>query len=159
MHTSQGMIALCIYALQKSIKNPKNIMNTYESVLAIHIVCAIFSITIFTIRAYWMLGQNILLQHPITRILPHIIDTALLSAAIVLTIIIQQFPGQSDWLSVKVVALVIYILFGTIALKRGKTMKVRVTALIFAWLTFAFIVSVAIFHHPAGVFITLMTSP
>ena len=134
-------------------------MNSYELVLAIHIACAILSITFFSIRGYWMLSQNRLLQHPMARTLPHIIDTVLLSAAIYLTFIIQQFPGQSDWLSIKVVALVFYILSGTVALKRGKTMKVRVAALIFAWFTFAFIVSVAIFHHPAGIFVTLLTSP
>lgn len=102
-----------------------------------------------------MLSENKLLDHKLTRILPHIIDTILLGAAIFLTVLIQQFPGQSAWLSVKVIALVCYIGFGTMALKRGKTMRQRVLALILAWITFAFIVSVAIYHHPAGIFILI----
>jgi len=133
-------------------------MNTYEWMLAVHVACATLSISFFSIRAYWMLSRNTRLQHPMVRILPHIIDTILLIAAIILTFIIQQFPGQSDWLSIKVGALILYILFGTIALKKGKTMRIRIIALILAWSTFAFIVSVAIYHHPAGLFMTIPTN-
>jgi len=62
-----------------------------------------------------MLTANDLLNHKITRTLPHVIDTILLGAAIFLTILIQHYPGQSHWLSVKVIALLFYIGFGTIA--------------------------------------------
>ncbi|MBL4682608.1 MAG: SirB2 family protein [Pseudomonadales bacterium] len=128
-------------------------MNTYQTVLVVHLTSVVLSICLFTLRGFWMLTANDLLNHKITRTLPHVIDTILLGAAIFLTILIQHYPGQSHWLSVKVIALLFYIGFGTIALKRGKTMKQRILALILAWLTFAFIVSVAVYHHPAGIFV------
>ena len=130
-------------------------MSTYQWVLYLHISCAIFSISFFSLRAYWMLSGNALLEHRISRTLPHIIDSILLLAAISLTFFIQQFPVQNDWLSIKVLALLVYIVLGSVAIKRGKTMKQRVIALLFAWLTFAFIASVAYYHHPLGFLLLL----
>jgi uncharacterized membrane protein SirB2 len=42
------------------------------------------------------------------------------------------------------VALVVYILAGTIALKRGRTIQLRLTALVVALLAFGYIVGAAI---------------
>jgi uncharacterized membrane protein SirB2 len=48
------------------------------------------------------------------------------------------------------VALVAYILLGTIAIKGGKTKGQRTVALIAALVTFAYILSVAIRRDPMG---------
>jgi len=42
-----------------------------------------------------------LLQLRVVRFLPHIIDTVLLLAAVALTIIINQFPLVTHWVTVK----------------------------------------------------------
>ena len=86
------------------------------------------------------------------KILPHVIDTLLLGSAISLTIAIQQYPLVSSWLTVKVVALIMYILFGIAALRRGKTKLQRIIFFALAILTFGFMVTVALSHQPLGIF-------
>jgi len=122
----------------------------YPYVFATHVSFAVISFCYFAIRGYWMLTDNEILTAKINTIAPHVVDTILLASAITLTIIIQQYPLFQDWLTVKAIALVVYILLGTVALKRGKTRLQRTTAFIAALGTFAFIASVAYYHHPMG---------
>ena len=82
------------------------------------------------------------------KILPHIIDTALLASAITLAIVLQQYPFVDHWLTAKLLALCLYIVLGTIALKRGKTQLIKTSALMGSILTFSYIVAVAITHSP-----------
>ena len=78
------------------------------------------------------------------RVLPHVVDTVLLASAIALAVMIRQYPLAHDWLTAKVFGLIAYIVLGTIALKRGRTRAVRITAFWSALLVFAYIVAVAI---------------
>jgi uncharacterized membrane protein SirB2 len=117
----------------------------------VHVSCVVASGTFFLIRGMWMLLDSSMLQHPVVRIAPHVIDTLLLASAIVLAITIRQYPITDDWLTVKVVLLVVYILLGTVALKRGKTKRIRSICLVLALLTFGFMMSVALSHHPLGI--------
>jgi uncharacterized membrane protein SirB2 len=117
----------------------------------IHLTCAVLSISGFLLRGFWMLTESPLLQARLTKILPHVIDTLLLVSAIWMTLIIEQYPFVNGWLTAKVVALVLYILLGTIALKRGRTKQVRMMALLGAFAVFFYIVVVAFAHHPLPV--------
>ena len=117
----------------------------------IHITCISISITLFTVRGLWMLLDHPLLTHKIVKILPHIIDTALLTSAIYLAFNINQYPFVDGWLTAKLLALLAYIGLGIIALGRGKTKRIRLVALILAILTFSYIVSVAMTHNPLGI--------
>ena len=56
----------------------------------------------------------------------------------------QPIPVRAKLLTAKLLALVAYILLGTIALKRGKTKTVRTIAFVAALAVFAYIVKVAI---------------
>lgn len=85
------------------------------------------------------------------RYLSYTIDTVLLTAALMLMTIIQQFPFVDSWLTMKVLLLLVYILLGYRAL-RGRTPQVRWASLAGAALTFGFIVSVARAHSPLGPF-------
>lgn len=129
-------------------------MTGYLVTYYIHVTCVILSGSFFVVRGFWMLTRSSILQHRLVKVLPHIIDTVLLGSAIVLTVIIEQYPLVNSWLTVKVVALIIYILLGVAAL-RGKTSLIRGAAFAAAILTFGFIVSVAWYHHPLGIFVWL----
>jgi len=72
-----------------------------------------------------MLLEHDALQLKLTRILPHVIDTLLLVSAITLVIMSGQYPLESDWVTLKLVLLSLYIVLGTFALKRGKTLAKR----------------------------------
>lgn len=99
-----------------------------------------------------MLTDSGMLAHKFTRIAPHVIDTLLLGSAITLLFIIGQYPFINHWLTAKFLALIAYILLGTIAIKRGKTKAQRSIALVAALITFGYILSVAISRDPMGFF-------
>ena len=79
-----------------------------------------------------------------------LVDTLLLTSALGRVFWSGQYPFVQTWLTAKVLALVAYIVLGTIALKRGKTKGVRAFALLAALATFAYIVAVALTRN-AGV--------
>lgn len=114
----------------------------------IHLIAVTFSISMFTTRAVWMLMESELHRLNWIRKLSQRIDTILLISAISLTFIIKQYPLSHDWLTAKVTALVLYVLFGTIALNRGKNRRVRQGALFIAFLSIAYIIWVARNHYP-----------
>ena len=128
-------------------------MTEYYLVLRnIHIGCAIATIALFVLRGALMLADSPRQRNVVLRYLPHAVDTVLLTTALILTTVIRQYPFAVDWLTVKVVLLVAYIVLGSIALKRGRTKAIRVAALVAALATIGFLVSVARAHHPLGVF-------
>ena len=115
-----------------------------------HITCVVLSAAGFLLRGVWMITGNPLLQHRLTRIVPHLVDTTLLLSAITLTVMIQQYPFVAGWATAKILGLIVYILLGTVALKRGRTREVRIGAFVAALLVYLWIVSVALTKHAAG---------
>ena len=124
----------------------------YLAIKHLHVTSVVLSATGFLLRGLWMVTGSPLLQHRLTRVLPHIIDSVLLLSAIALAVLIRQYPLSADWVTAKVLGLLAYIFLGTIALKRGRTMSMRVTAFVAALLVYAWIVSVAITKNVAGFF-------
>jgi uncharacterized membrane protein SirB2 len=117
---------------------------SYLAIKHLHMTCAALSGTFFFIRGIWMLLESPQLQQRWVKIAPHIIDTVLLASALTMAVWSSQYPFAQNWLTAKLLALVAYILLGTIALKRGKTKSVRATAFVAALAVFAYIVKVAI---------------
>lgn len=116
----------------------------------LHILCAVLSGTGFVLQGIWMMRRSPLLDHRVTRTLPHLIDTVFLASAITLAVMSGQYPFVAPWVTSKVTALVVYILLGALALRWGPTMGVRVMAFVAAVTTFVWIVSVALSKNPAG---------
>lgn len=115
----------------------------YMGLKHLHMLCALLSIAGFTLRGIWMLADSPLLNKKWVRIAPHIIDTVLLITAFSLAFMINQYPFFAGWLTVKLLGLVVYIVLGVIALKKGKTKAVRGVAFVVALATFAYIFGVA----------------
>ena len=97
-----------------------------------------------------MLLDSPLLQRRWVKVVPHVVDTLLLTSALGLVFWSGQYPFVQTWLTAKVLALLAYIVLGTIALKRGKTKGVRTFALLAALAVFTYIVAVALTRN-AGV--------
>jgi uncharacterized membrane protein SirB2 len=123
----------------------------YASVKALHIAAVVTSYTLFVVRGVWMVRDSKLLQARAVRVLPHVVDTVLLASAVVLAVTLRQYPFEADWLTAKVLGLVVYIALGTIALNRGKSKGLRVAAWTAAQLVFLYIVAVAITKNPLPV--------
>lgn len=118
-------------------------MSAYLLLRTVHICCAVLTLVNFSLRGYWMWTGNRLLQHKLTRIVPHIIDTLLLVTAIVLVVMSGFYPGVTSWINYKLVLLFLYIGLGTVALNRGSTVVQRRTAFVLALLTVSSIFAVA----------------
>jgi uncharacterized membrane protein SirB2 len=124
----------------------------YPQIRLIHIVAVLASGGLFLIRGVAAnLGARWAMAAPL-RYLSYTIDTVLLTAALMLATILHMYPFVHGWLTVKVVLLVVYIVLGSLALKRAKTPAMRWGSYIAALLVYAFIISVARAHHPLGVF-------
>lgn len=119
-------------------------MISYTAVKHLHMTCAAMSGSFFILRAIWKMRDSALLQQRWVRILPHVVDTVLLGSALGMVFWSGQYPFQQAWLTAKVLALLAYIVLGSIALKRGKTPSTRALAFAAAVLAFAYIVAVAL---------------
>jgi uncharacterized membrane protein SirB2 len=120
----------------------------YASLKIVHVSCVAASYALFVVRGIWMMRESSHLQHRWVRIVPHLVDTLLLASAVALAIMSHQYPLANGWLTAKVAGLLIYIGLGTVALKRGRTRRVRVTAWLAAQAVFFYIVAVAITRPP-----------
>ena len=116
----------------------------------LHVSCVVLSGLGFAVRGVWMLRDSPMLQARWVKIAPHVIDTLLLASAIGMVVISAQYPFALDWLTAKLAGLLVYILCGAMALKRGRTKGQRAVYLVVAVLAFAYIVSVALTRNPAG---------
>lgn len=117
---------------------------SYLALKHFHVTCAVLSGSLFLLRGFWMLQDSPTLQRRWVRTAPHVIDTLLLSSALIMVFWSGQYPFVQNWLTAKVIALLVYIGLGTIALKRGKTRAIRISAFIGAVLVFVYIVGVAL---------------
>jgi uncharacterized membrane protein SirB2 len=124
----------------------------YTQIKWVHVTAVMASGTIFFIRGLLLnLGVRWPMAPPV-RYLTYTIDSILLTAALMLTTIVHQYPFVNAWLTVKVLLLIVYIVLGTFALKRGRTRTARIACYVAALLVFAFIVTVARAHSPWGLF-------
>lgn len=127
----------------------------YPQIKSVHIAAVMASGLLFLLRgASLHAGMTWAMAAPV-RYLSYAIDTTLLTAALMLATTLHQYPFVQGWLTMKVVLLVVYIMLGTFALKRGSTRKIRIACWLAALLVYAFIISVARAHNPAGVFALL----
>ena len=122
----------------------------YWITTSLHMFTAIATISGFMLRGYWMMTESDRLQLRITRIAPHIIDTIFLLSGIALVFMLHLNAFTQPWLLAKFAGLVVYIVLGIIALKRGATRQIRVVAFVAALATFGYIVGVATAKSPAS---------
>ena len=120
----------------------------YTLVKHAHLLTIVVSLALFVLRGIWMIAGSKHLQARWVRIVPHVNDTLLLASGIALAVLIEQYPLVHGWLTAKLVALLVYIGLGTVALKRGKTRQVQIGAWVAALAVFAYMLAVARAHNP-----------
>ena len=128
----------------------------YPQIKWVHVAAVLASGSLFALRgAALMAGARWPMVAPL-RYLSYAIDTVLLTAALMLVTILHQYPFVQSWLTAKVLLLIVYVVLGSYALKRGRTRAVRITCWLVALAIFAFIISIARMHHPLGAFAVLV---
>jgi len=110
----------------------------------LHVTCVVLSALGFLFRGIWMLQDSARLQQRWVQIVPHVIDSLLLISALSMAVLTSQYPFVHDWLTAKLAGLLVYIFLGSVALKRGRTKKIRAMALAGALLSLTYIVSAAL---------------
>jgi uncharacterized membrane protein SirB2 len=75
----------------------------------------------------------------------------LLTAALMLVTMLPGAVFANGWLTTKLVLLMVYVVLGTLALKRARTVRARRLYFAAAITTYLFMVSIARAHDPLGV--------
>jgi uncharacterized membrane protein SirB2 len=115
----------------------------------LHIALALLSFGGFMLRGGLMLMESRLLNRPLFRRGPHLVDSLLLASGVALAWQTQQYPFvNSYWLTAKMLALLAYIGFGMIALNYGRSRPLRLAALCVAIGCGAYMIATALQHNP-----------
>jgi uncharacterized membrane protein SirB2 len=120
----------------------------YATVKLIHQTLVALSIAGFVLRAAASLAGARWVGGRMAKTLPHVVDTLLLASALTLAFWLRLNPLATPWLAAKIVALLAYIGLGMVALQPRHSVPLRVTAMLAAVMTFAYIVLVAITKDP-----------
>jgi uncharacterized membrane protein SirB2 len=122
----------------------------YFSVKTLHQTAVALSFAGFFVRGCGALVDAPWVRSRLAKTLPHIVDTVLLASALTLAWMLRLNPVHTPWLMAKIVALVVYIVLGAIALRPGRSRQARAIAGGAALLSFGYIVSVALTKSPLG---------
>lgn len=109
----------------------------------LHMTLALVSLLLFIYRWRLALAGSDRLQQKWLKILPHINDTFLLLFGVLLAVTLQLSPGQQPWLMAKLIALVLYIGLGVMALKRPARSQ-KLVAGVAALAVFGYMIGAAI---------------
>lgn len=129
----------------------------YLQIKAVHVGLVLASGALFAARGALVLaGRSWAMAKP-WRMTSYGIDTALLVAGVMLWAVLSLNPSSSPWLGAKLMLLVLYIVLGSLALKRARSLEVRAASYVAAVVVYLFMVSVALAHHPLGFLQAWMT--
>lgn len=123
----------------------------YFEIKMVHIASVLASGGLFAARGALVLAGVKWANAAPLRYLSYTIDTVLLTAALMLLTALKLNPFVVPWLSVKLALLVVYVVLGSLALKRARSRRARALFYAAALATFGFMYFVARAHHPLGI--------
>jgi len=125
-------------------------MMYYVLIKEAHITFATLSILLFVARFLCSVNRAAIMKRRWIRVLPHVIDTLLLTCGITLMGMLAAWPQRTPWLAAKLIALCFYIGFGILAFRwRGAPGAwPRWLFALLAVATFGYIVTVAVTKNP-----------
>lgn len=116
----------------------------YALLRLLHIGTVYVTFGLFLLRGIWMFMDSPRLRDRWVRVLPHLNDTLLLTAAIALVWVGGLNLADNPWIVAKIAGLLAYIVLGSLALKRGRTKTRRLGWFLSALAVFGYIVAVAV---------------
>ncbi|MBK5937088.1 MAG: SirB2 family protein [Halorhodospira halophila] len=120
----------------------------HQVLLSTHALAAVVSLGLFIARGILMFRGSAALENKVLRVAPQVADTVLLLTAVVLMVMIAQYPFVDGWLTVKLLGLIAYIVLGVIALRRGRTRQIRMAAFIGGIAVFGYLYLYSITREP-----------
>lgn len=124
----------------------------YPQIKQFHVFVALLSGGLFALRGACVLGGAAWPMHAPVRWLSYAIDTALLTAALMLLTILPGAMFANGWLVAKLSLLVVYVVLGSFALKRARGPRARLFFYFAALAAFACVYATARSHQPLGAF-------
>ena len=122
----------------------------YLLLKTVHQGAVVFSITGFFVRGAASLAGAAWVKARWAKTSAALIDTVLLLSAIALAWMASLNPSHTPWLLAKILALLLYIALGVVALRASLPRPLRAAAWLAALTTVGYIVSVAITKTPLG---------
>ena len=127
----------------------------YPLVKSAHVALVLASGALFAARGLAVLrGAAWPMLRPV-RLTSQVVDTSLLLAGVTLLAMLSLNPAKTPWLAAKLALLPLYIVLGSLALKRARSARA-------AWFAaaigcFVLMFSIARTHDPRGLFSLLAT--
>lgn len=122
----------------------------YGMTLGAHRSCAALSVALFAARGWGVQrGHAWPLQAPARRG-SVVIDATLLALGLALWVALAHNPLREPWLAVKLLLLPVYVVLGSLALKRARTRHARRACLLAALACVGQMASMAWFRSPWG---------
>lgn len=122
----------------------------YLTLKSTHVALAAASVGLFVARG---LGVQAGATWRLHRVLRHgslLLDTALLAAGVALWSLLGLSLAQAPWLAAKLGLIGLYVVLGSLALRRARTRAGRALAFAGALACAAAVVGVAVSHEPLG---------
>ena len=127
----------------------------YPQIKHVHIALALGSGALFAVRSLAALAGMRWPRAAPVRYLSYTIDSALLTAAMMLLTILPGAMYANGWLAMKLTMLVAYITLGMFALRPGYALQTRALCCGLALLAYLQIYCIARTHHPLGMLLLL----
>lgn len=137
----------------RAMPSPELIVALYPWLLPLHIGLVVLSVSLFAARGVGVLAGQAWPMAAGARGLAPVIDSALLLAGGALWWLLQLSPTQQHWLLAKLVLLLVYIVLGSLALKRAPTRAAKAVCFVAALSVVGFMASIAVARHPLGWFL------
>lgn len=118
----------------------------------VHIVAVAVSFALFFVRGLWVMRSYPPPQEPWVRHLPHVVDTILVISALLVLWEKQSQGWPGEWLSVKLVCTAAFAILAFAVLRFARGLGIRILAWVGAIAIYLFITTVAVLHHPMGIF-------
>ncbi len=128
------------------------VIEFYPQIRCVHISAVLTSGVLFALRGLGVLaGARWTMMAPL-RYLSYSIDTVLLTAALMLVAMLPPIVFANHWLTTKLALLVLYVVLGSYALKRGSSNRVRTVCFAIAVLMYICMFGIARKHQTWGWF-------
>jgi len=127
------------------------LIDYYLPARQVHLGAVTLSLALFAARGLAVLRARPWPMRRAWRVTSVAIDTVLLGAGATLWAMLGLNPAHDRWLGAKLVLLLVYIVLGSLALKRAPTWHAKALCYAAALACVAWMVSIAIAHHPLGI--------
>ncbi|MBL8288746.1 MAG: SirB2 family protein [Rubrivivax sp.] len=135
-------------SLAASLTGP-SLIGYYPLIRHAHMTLAGISVALFSLRVGGVLAGAAWPMSRLLRVASVVIDTLLISAGATLWWLLSLHPLSDRWLFVKLVLVVVYIVLGSLAMKRARTRGGKAAAFVASLAVIALVVAIAI-RHDAG---------